>query len=337
MEKRPRIAITLGDPAGIGPEVVAKALTQPDLWTDVEPYVVGSVNVLDKAFALVGSELRATAVGDTNSAIPNGRVGVISPTAEAPLNTLAYGQVSAVAGDAAVCWARTAGELALGGWVDAITTAPISKEAASLAGHANFGHQEIYQELASAPRVLTMLVTTGLRVVHLTTHHPMHTATTFVTQPGILEALRLTQDFLVQRGFANPRIGVAALNPHNGEAGLIGFEEIEEIRPAVQEAIEAGISASGPVPADTVFGQAVAGDYDVVLAMYHDQGHIAVKMHDWASSLTLNIGLPFLRTSVDHGTAFDIAGLGVADATGMIAAVRYAAETARTGRIPGAV
>ena len=180
-----------------------------------------------------------------------------------------------------------------------------------MAGHEDFGHQEIYQHLAGVPRVLTMLLTTNLRVVHLTTHHPMRTAVDFVTRAGVLEALRLTRNFFAAHGCAHPRIGVAALNPHGGEAGLIGSEEIEEIRPAVADANAEGIAATGPVPADTVFGQAIEGQYDAVLAMYHDQGHVAVKVHDWASSITLNIGLPFLRISVDHGTAFDIAGKGI--------------------------
>ncbi len=336
MNRRPRIAITLGDPVGIGPEVAAKALSRTDLWRDVEPFVVGSPDVLDKAFALIDSSLRAQQVEGPSATASPGRVGVISPHDDSGLANLPYGQVSPLAGAAAVAWASAAGQLALDGAVDAITTAPISKEAASLAGHADFGHQEIYQHLAGAPRVLTMLVTTGLRVVHLTTHHSVRIATDYVTRGGVLEALRLTHDFFAGRGFPQPRIGVAALNPHSGESGLIGTEEVDAIRPAVDDANAAGIAVIGPVPADTVFAQAVDGRYDAVLAMYHDQGHIAVKMHDWAASLTLNIGLPFLRTSVDHGTAFDIAGKGVADETGMVEAVRYAAEVARARRLPGA-
>ena len=336
MPPLPRIAITLGDPVGIGPEVAAKALAHPTLWNGVEPLVVGSVDVLDRAFALIDSPLRSRRVDDPAAPPPDGCVGVYSPHDDDGLAELPVGRVSPVAGAAAVAWARAAAELALDGAVDAIATAPISKEAASLAGHEDFGHQEIYQHLAGVPRVLTMLVTTGLRVVHLTTHHSVRTAPDHVTRERVLEALRLTHDFFAERGFPEPRIGVAALNPHGGESGLIGREEIDEVRPAVDDANAAGIRAFGPVPADAVFGQAVEGRYDAVLAMYHDQGHIAVKMHDWASSLTLNIGLPFLRTSVDHGTAFDIAGQGVADATGMVEAVRYAAAVARTGRLPGA-
>ena len=334
MDRRPRIAITLGDPVGIGPEVVAKALARAE-WNAVETVVVGSSAVLDKAFALIDSPLRSEPTDDPRAAASEpGRVLTIDPHGDAGLADLPYGQTSPLAGAAAVAWATAAGRMAIDGVVDAIATAPISKEAARMAGHEDFGHQEIYQHLAGVPRVLTMLLTTNLRVVHLTTHHPMRTAVDFVTRAGVLEALRLTRDFFAAHGCAHPRIGVAALNPHGGEAGLIGSEEIEEIRPAVADANAEGIAATGPVPADTVFGQAIDGQYDAVLAMYHDQGHVAVKVHDWASSITLNIGLPFLRISVDHGTAFDIAGKGIADPTGMVEAVRYAADVASTKRLP---
>lgn len=334
MNARPRIAITLGDPTGIGPEVVARAFTQPDLGTDAALFVVGSTGVLDRAFDLIGSNLRSRSVDGTDAAAAAGRVNVISPHHDDGLASLPYGETSPRAGAAAVEWASAAARLAMEGAVDAIATAPISKEAARLAGHEDFGHQEIYQNLAGVPRVLTMLLTNGLNVVHLTTHHPLRDAALHVTRERVLEALRLTHGFFTARGVPGPRIGVAALNPHGGEAGLIGTEEIQEIRPAVEDANAEGIAAVGPIPADSVFGQAIDGQYDAVLAMYHDQGHIAVKVHDWAASITLNIGLPFLRTSVDHGTAFDIAGKGIADSTGMIEAIRYAAEVSRTGRLP---
>ena len=334
MNHRPRIAITLGDPTGIGPEVVAKALSTPGVAADAALTVVGSPGVLNRALNLVGSNLRSRVVAEAGNAPAEGCVDVLSPHDDDGLDALPYGETSPRAGAAAVAWATAAARLAMEGAVDAIATAPISKEAARLAGHEDFGHQEIYQHLAGAPRVLTMLLTHGLNVVHLTTHHPLRDAALYVTRERVLEALRLTHTFFAAHGVPAPRIGVAALNPHGGEAGIIGTEEIEEIRPAVEDAVAEGIAAAGPVPADSIFGQAIEGRYDAVLAMYHDQGHIAVKVHDWEASITLNIGLPFLRTSVDHGTAFDIAGQGVADATGMIEAIRYAAEVSRTGRLP---
>lgn len=337
MDKRPRIGVTLGDPAGIGPEVVAKALALAELRAEVEPLVVGSPAALDRAFRLIGSALRARAVERPGGADEReGRVNVFSPHSEEGLDELPYGETSAVAGAAAVAWASAAARLALAGDVDAIATAPISKEAARLAGHQDFGHQEIYQRIAEIPRVLTMLAAKRLNVVHLTTHHPLRAAADFVTRERVLEALRLTHRFFAAHGVPHPRIGVAALNPHGGEAGLFGTEEITEIRPAVEDANAEGVAAVGPTPADSLFAQAVEGGYDAILAMHHDQGHIPVKVHDWAASITLNIGLPFLRTSVDHGTAFDIAGKGVADATGMIEAIRYAARVASTGRLPSA-
>ena len=231
----------------------------------------------------------------------------------------------------AVAWATTAARLAMDGRADGIATAPLNKEAAHLAGHAEVGHQEIYQALTGAGRVLTMLLTQGLRVVHLTTHRSLRDACGEVTLDNVLATLRLTHDFFAGHGFPHPRIAAAALNPHGGEAGLMGSEETEAIGPAVEAARELGIEAVGPIPADSVFNRAIDGEFDVVLAMYHDQGHIAIKVHDWARSVTMNLGLPFLRTSVDHGTAFDIAGRGVADASGMIEAVRLAARLARTG------
>ena len=180
---------------------------------------------------------------------------------------------------------------------------------------------ELFQSMTSAHDVATMLLTPGLRVVPLTTHKSLRVACDYVTKENILAKIQLTAAFFANHGINDPRIGVAGLNPHAGDDGLIGNEEIDEIGPAVELAQSAGITATGPIPADTVFTQAISGSYDVVLAMYHDQGHIAVKLHDWERSVTVNLGLPFLRTSVDHGTAFDIAGQGMADATGMSSAI----------------
>ena len=332
--RNPLIALTLGDPAGVGPEVVAKALAEPSVRALADLVVVGNPAVLDRAFALVDADLHAAPVADPAEPVATDAVGVYEdePPPE-PLANLPYGRVSAAAGAAAVAWATTAARLALDGRVDGVATAPLNKEAAHLAGHAEVGHQEIYQRLTGAERVMTMLLAPGLRVVHLTTHRSLREACDAVTRESVLAALRLTHDFFAEHGIAGPRIAAAALNPHGGEAGLLGSEETTAIAPAVEAARELGIDATGPVAADTVFNQAIDGAFDVVLAMYHDQGHIAIKVHDWSRSVTLNLGLPFLRTSVDHGTAFDIAGRGTADPTGMIEAVRLAAQLARTGSL----
>jgi 4-hydroxythreonine-4-phosphate dehydrogenase len=334
-EQKPLIAVTLGDPAGVGPEVVAKALADDRAAALCRIVVVGDAAVLDRAFALVGSPLRAAVVVSPGQAVAPGAVGVLQEAGDG-LAELPYGRVSATAGEAAVRWATAAAKLAMNGSVAAVATAPISKEAANLAGYSEIGHQELYQELTGVDQIATMLVTTGLRVVHLTTHHSLRVACAHVTRQNVLAKLKLTHDFFAAHGYAKPRIAAAALNPHGGEAGIIGSEEIEEIAPAVEDARALGIDVTGPIPADSVFGQAVDGRYDVVLAMYHDQGHIAIKVHDWAASTTTNLGLPFTRTSVDHGTAFDIAGQGIADPTGMIHAIRLAANLAADGTISSA-
>ncbi|MEE8517915.1 MAG: 4-hydroxythreonine-4-phosphate dehydrogenase PdxA [Dehalococcoidia bacterium] len=331
MPEAPLIAITLGDPAGIGPEVVAKALSAPPGFP-ARAVVVGSASVLDRALHLIGSPLKAQSIPDPLSSAPEGSIAVFGDDAP-DLDALPYGVASPAAGGAAVRWAMSAAQLAMDGHVQAVVTAPLNKEAAHMAGYEELGHQEIYQAMTDSPEVVTMLVTTGLRVVHLTTHRSLRLACDYVTRENVLAKIKLTNAFFTSHGYERPRIAAAALNPHGGEAGLIGNEEIEAISPAVDDARGLGIDVSGPIPADTVFNQAIEGRFDVVLAMYHDQGHIAIKVHDWAASTTMNLGLPFLRTSVDHGTAYDIAGRGVADPTGMVQAIHLAARLASTGRL----
>lgn len=333
-QQLPLVGITLGDPVGVGPEVVAKALARGDLNNIARLVVIGSSQVLDKALTLIDSSLSTRLVTDPRITVSPYEVSVYEPEGLRPdLENLPYGQVSADAGHAAVVCVKSAAELAINGHIDAIATAPINKHSANIAGYTDVGHQEIYQSMTRADHVVTMLVTKGLRVVHLTTHHSVRIACDYVTQENVLAKLRLTRKFFETQGFSPVRIAVAALNPHGGEAGIIGTEEIEEIIPAVETARAAGIDVVGPIPADTVFNQAIDGKFDVVLAMYHDQGHVAIKVHDWASSATMNLGLPFLRTSVDHGTAFDIAGQGIADSTGMVQAVRLAALISGKGSL----
>jgi 4-hydroxythreonine-4-phosphate dehydrogenase len=328
----PTIAITLGDPAGIGPEVVAKALTMPEVQALGTFIVIGNVPVMQRALDAIGSPLRATPVHGPSDD-PGGTIVRVLDDEDGSLIDLSLGAVSADAGRASVKWVYHAARLAMAGEVDAIVTAPINKTSAALAGYTDVGHMEVFQSLTEAPQVATMLLTTGLRVVHLTTHRSLRLACDEVRRENVLAKINLTNDFFRQHGFAHPRIGVAALNPHGGESGLLGREEIDAIAPAVTDAQAAGVDAVGPVPADSVFTQAIDGAYDVVLAMYHDQGHIAVKVHGWEQSVTINLGLPFLRTSVDHGTAFDIAGRGIASPVGMVSAIRLAAGVAGGGGI----
>ena len=318
----------MGDPCGIGPEVTAKALSQPRVYERWRPVVLGSADALRAAIETAGNGVSARAVRSVGEASGEpGAIDVLDPE-NLDYGSLAPGELSAEAGRASVEWVLEAGELAASGAVRAIVTAPINKEACGLAGYEDVGHMEIFQRQTGAAEVATMLMAEELRVVHLTTHRSLRAACDYVTRENVLAKVELTHRSFEEWGFDSPRIGVAALNPHAGEGGLIGHEEAAEIAPAVRDARSRGIEAVGPVPADTVFNQAIDGKLDVVLAMYHDQGHIPIKVHNWAKSVSVNLGLPFVRTSVDHGTAFDIAGKGVADETSMVEAIAVAVALA---------
>jgi len=225
-----------------------------------------------------------------------------------------------------------AAELTLDGKAKALVTAPISKEATKLAGYQDMGHLEYLAHITGAPEYATMLVTGPLSVVHLTTHYSLKDACKLVTKERILAKLKLTHDSFLKWGGKQPRIAVAGLNPHAGEGGLLGREEIEEIEPAVKEAQRLGIDARGPFPADSVFNRAINGEFDAVLALYHDQGHIPIKVHGFDKSVSIALGLPFIRTSVDHGTAFDIAGKGVANPESLTEAIKTAVKLIERSR-----
>ncbi len=333
---KPAIAITMGDPCGIGPEVVAKALSDPEIYSSCRPMVIGSRYAMEQAIALAGASLKIDQPTDLGRAGLDS--GVIDMVDIGNLNPedITVGEINPTCGRAAMEWVTRAGELALAGTVDGLATAPLNKEAASLAGYKSIGHMELLQELSGAKTVATMLMAKNLRVVHLTTHRSLRVACDYVKKDRILDYLTLTHESFVKWGFTNPSIAAAALNPHGSDGGLLGREEAEEIAPAVAAAQAQGINAFGPVPADAVFHQAVEGRYDVVLAMYHDQGHIPVKVYGFEESITANLGLPFIRTSVDHGTAFDIAGKGVASAVSMVESVRLAVALANGAGLAGA-
>ncbi len=326
---RPTIAITMGDPCGIGPEVVVKALADPGVHTSCRPLVVGNLFAMQRAVEITGLPLRVNEVDGPNSAgWDPGQVDVLDIRNLNP-EDITVGKISPACGKAAMEWVTKAGELAIAGQVAGLATAPLNKEAASLAGFQSIGHTELLQELVGATHVPTMLLSKNLRVVHLTTHRSVRVACDYVKKDRILQFLQLTRESFVKWGFTDPRIGVAALNPHNSDGGLLGSEEAEEIAPAVQAAKEEGINAIGPVPADVIFHQAIQRQFDVVLCMYHDQGHIPVKVYGFEESITANLGLPFVRTSVDHGTAFDIAGKGVASHESMLESIRLAVALAQ--------
>ncbi len=281
MDERPHIAITMGDPAGIGPEVIAKALRDSAVYEQCRPFVIGNADATRDAQRLVGNGASTRTVQAVEDVV--GQLGTIDvlDIGNLEYGEIAQGRVSAAAGRASVEWIHKAGDLASEGQIQAIVTAPINKEASSLAGFKDIGHMEILQRRSGATEVATVLMAERLRVVHLTTHKSLRAACDYVTKENVLSMIVLTDKSLREWGFPTPRIGVAALNPHASDGGLIGDEEEREIAPAVDEARALGVDATGPVPADTVFNQAIDGMYDAVLAMYHDQGHIPIKVHNW--------------------------------------------------------
>ena len=328
-----RIAITLGDPAGIGPEVVAKCFAA---WADpahaqatfggrVIPLVIGPAWGVRQGCALAAPSLRLRTITDPSEARGEpGTIDVLDVDEPEP-EGMRMGEVSAACGRAAVRTVELTARLAMAGHVRAMVTSPIHKEAVHAAGYIDdIGHQEILARITGAGLTATMLMTPGLRCAHLSTHKSLADAVRYVTRANVVAKARLTHDSLQAWGLRAPRIAIAALNPHGGEGGLLGREEIEELQPAVLELRAAGIDARGPLPADSVFVRAIAGEFDAVLALYHDQGHIPIKVQNFHDSVTVTMGIPFIRTSVDHGTAFDIAGRGIADPTSLLRAVEMA-------------
>ena len=326
---KPAIAITMGDPCGIGPEVVVKALADPWVYAACRPVVIGNAYAMEQAVKVAGQPLAVRETADPTAAGQDPAVVDVVDIHNLNPEAITVGQLSVPCGRAAMEWVTKAGQLALAGVVDGIATAPLNKEAASLAGFQSIGHTELLQELAGIKTIATMLLSKNLRVVHLTTHRSLRIACDYVKKERILEFLQLTHDSFVRWGFPQPRLAAAGLNPHNSDGGLLGHEESEEIAPAVAAARDRGIDVVGPIPADSVFHQAIQGRYDAVLAMFHDQGHIPVKVYGFEESVTANLGLPFVRTSVDHGTAFDIAGQGLAQHISMLESIRLAVALAK--------
>ena len=323
---RPIVAITMGDAAGVGPEVIIKALSDKSVHECCRPLVVGDLGVLERALELVGLPPTLHAVAEpTEARFAPPTVDVLD-LHNVDWSRVRPGTVCAEAGRAAVEAVLRATELALAGQVQAIATGPLNKEAMRLGGYDFIGHTEILAELTKTPRCTTMLVSGPLRVVHVTRHVPLRDVASRITADRVLETLEITAEGLRAWGMERPRLAVAALNPHGGDGGLIGDEEITAIAPAVQAAQERGIDARGPFPADSIFVRASRGEFDGVVAMYHDQGHIPIKVYGFEESVAVTLGLPIVRTSVDHGTAFDIAWQGVADPLSMIEAIKLAAR-----------
>jgi 4-hydroxythreonine-4-phosphate dehydrogenase len=331
----PRIGITTGDPAGIGPEIVVKALSKADLYGTVRPVVLGDPAAVG-ALVETTRGLRLREIDGPEDA--GGQAGVVDllPTSRLDPARLRPGVPTPEGGEAMVAAVARAVELALRGELDAVVTGPISKVLMQRAGYAFEGHTQLLAHLTGASEVVMMLAGERLRVVLVTIHRPLREVPALLTEEAVLRTLVLTDcglrsDF----GLPAPRIAVAALNPHAGESRLFGDEEERIIAPAVRSARSRGIDATGPLPADTVFVKAVSGDFDAVACMYHDQGLIPLKLLHFADGVNVTLGLPIVRTSVDHGTAYDIAGLGTADPSSLEAAVRTAARMAANRRAAG--
>jgi len=325
----PTIAITMGDAAGIGPEIVMKALAAAEVHARCKPLVVGDGARLRRAGEIVGSPLQVVSIEDPADATASRDIVDCIDLKLIPRD-LPFGKTSAVAGEAAYRYIERAVRIVEAGQAQAICTAPLSKEALHAAGHKYPGHTELLAALTRTPEVSMMLVAPRLRVIHVTTHMGLLDAIARIDAPLVGRVIERAHDTLVRAGIANPRIGVCGINPHAGENGLFGRgEEAEKIDPAVRAARARGIDVTGPLPADTLFFLAARGDFDIVVAMYHDQGHGPIKVLGLESGVNITVGLPVVRTSVDHGTAFDIAGKGIADERSLIEALRQAAELAR--------
>ncbi len=313
-----RIAITMGDPAGVGAEVIVKALARLPAETRRRHLVVGDSATLRRAIAICGLDIR---LGYADDAIAVHEVAVEGLPQR-------FGILSDACGEAAFRYVETATRLALGGEVAGIVTAPINKQALNAAGHHYDGHTGMLAHLTGGRKTWMLLASKTLNVVHVSTHLSLRAAIDRATPERVLETVRAGHAHLVRTGLPRPRIAVAGINPHCGEGGLFGTEDDERIRPGVELARREGIDVTGPIPADTVFHRANGGAFDLVVAQYHDQGHIPIKLIAFDTAVNVTLGLPIDRVSVDHGTAFDIAGKGIAREASLVLALRRAAELA---------
>lgn len=338
---RPIVGITMGDPASIGPEISLKVFQNEKLYQKCRPLLVGDSNVLEKVMEkLPDRRIKLNQITDIKDAKFEYGTMDIYDMHEVDIERLEFGKVSKMAGNAAFQYVKKVIELANNHEVDATVTNALNKEAMNLAGHHYAGHTEIYGKFTKTPNYTMMLAHGNLRVVHVSTHVSLRKACDMVKKPRIENCIRLADEVCRNLGIINPRVAVAGLNPHAGEDGLFGDEEIKEIEPAVKAMQAKGIDVEGPIAADTVFAKCVGGMYDIVVAMYHDQGHIPVKVigfqydkekKKWNSVAGINVtlGLPIIRTSVDHGTAFDQVLKGTANEVSLENAIDYAIKLAK--------
>lgn len=328
-KNRPIVGITMGDPVGIGPELVCLALNHPEVYEVAKPIVIGDVQVLEKARLITKSPaLIATVNAPGAASFKFGCIDVLNSSSIDP-DSLVWGQPTEITGRAMEHYIISAIDMALSDEIAAIVTCPINKTALKLAGSRFHGHTELLADRTGTSEYAMMMAGNRLRVVLVTIHIPLSLVTQSLTVENIISTIEITDASLKDRfGIEKPRIAVAGLNPHSGEDGMFGNEEGQIIEPAVRMSAKKGIDVTGPYPPDTVFFKAINGEFDAVVCMYHDQGLIPFKMIHFADGVNTTLGLPVIRTSVDHGTAYDIAGKGIADPGSLIQAIRLAAVQA---------
>jgi 4-hydroxythreonine-4-phosphate dehydrogenase len=324
VEFKPLLAITMGDASGSGPEIIAKALAEPGIRAESRVVVIGDASTMREAMAITGAPGEIRGINEISAAAFQPGVIEVLDLHNVDVGCLVRGRVDPMAGKAAYEYIKLATELALAGRCDAVVTSAINKEALNKAGYHYDGHTQLLAELCGNPEVAMMLVADKLRVSHVTTHVSLRRAIDLVRPERILTVLSLTNEAVRQMGIERPRIAVSGLNPHAGDGGLFGDEEERLILPAVYKAQSLGMRVTGPLPPDSVFFRASEGQFDAAVAMYHDQGHIALKMLGITQGVNVTLGLPIIRTSVDHGTNFGKAGKGTADPTSLMKAIMLA-------------
>jgi len=340
MFDKPIIGITMGDPASIGPEIAVKALLKKEVYDICKPLLVGDADVFNDIIKRLHLDVKINIIKNVNEAqFEYGKIDVYD-LQNVKMNKLVFGEVSAMAGNAAFGAVKKVIDLAMLGDIDATVTGPINKKSINEAGHHFAGHTEIFAHFTNTRKYAMLLVEDNLKVIHVSTHVSLRQACDLVKKDRILEVIELLYNGLISLGETNLKIGIAGLNPHAGDSGLFGTEDAEEILPAVEEALLRGYNVEGPVPPDTLFAKAATGTYGGVVAMYHDQGHIPFKLSgfEWdaekkqmssVKGVNITLGLPIIRTSVDHGTAFEIAGKGIASADAMLLAIESAVQLSR--------
>ena len=330
--KKPTIGVTMGDPAGVGPEIACKMFAEKTIYDFCRPLVVGDSVCLKEGMKVGKVSLQLNTIKKPNEGkfVP-GVIDMID-LHNVDVKNLKMGEPQAMAGKACVEYIKKGVELAKAGEINAIVTGPINKKAMNMGGYKYSGHTELLADLTKTKDFAMLLVTGPLKVIHVSTHVSLTEAIRRVQKDRVMTVIKLADQALRELGVAHPRIAVAGLNPHAGEDGMFGNEEIDTIAPAIEAVKKTGIDVSGPIAPDTVFMRAKKGEFDVVVAMYHDQGHVAIKMLGFELGVNVSIGLPIIRTSVDHGTAYRRAGrkLGTGDPSSLIEATRLAAQMARS-------